>query len=78
VNTTTFVVSVGLFFFLLNCWAFIDIYLKDFGSLGRKVIWFAVAFIPFLGCVTYFLIGFWQGKKKSAMPAVVPPADPDQ
>ncbi|MDD4391251.1 MAG: PLDc N-terminal domain-containing protein [Desulfobacterales bacterium] len=63
-------ITIGLFFFILNCCAFIDIAFKEFGSRGRKILWFIVALVPFIGCVIYFLTGFWQGKKPSGIRTV--------
>jgi hypothetical protein len=62
-DTVTFVIVVGLFFYLLTCIALIDIARKDFGSLGAKFGWGAVAFIPFIGCLIYFVFGFRKGIK---------------
>lgn len=60
---TTLVIVTGLAFYMLTCLAFIDIAQKDFGSLAKKVAWGIVAFIPFIGCLIYFAIGFRRGKR---------------
>ena len=56
------IVGAGAFFYLLTCLAFIDIARKDFGSLGIKVLWGFVVFIPFIGVVIYIVLGFRSGK----------------
>jgi len=56
------IVGVGAFFYLLTCLAFIDIARKDFGSLGIKVLWGFVVFVPFIGVVIYIVLGYRKGK----------------
>ena len=62
-DTVTFVIVVGIFFYLLTCLALFDIARKDFGSLGAKLGWGAIAFIPFIGSLIYFAVGFRRGRK---------------
>jgi hypothetical protein len=50
-------------FFLGTVWAVVDSAQKDFGSLGRKVLWVTIAGIPFAGFIVYLLFGFRRGKK---------------
>ena len=50
-------------FFLLTIWAVVDVAQRDFGSNRKKVLWWIVASIPFLGFIPYFLVGIRQGKK---------------
>jgi hypothetical protein len=50
-------------FFLLTIWAVVDVAQRDFGSNGRKALWWVIASIPFVGFVPYFLVGIRQGKK---------------
>jgi len=64
-DTVTFVVAVGALFFLLTCWAIIDIAQKDFGSLAKQATWGFIALIPFIGCLIYFIFGYRKGTKKS-------------
>ncbi len=64
-NTVTFFIVVGAFFYILTCWAIIDIALKDFSSLPVKAAWGLTAFIPFVGWIIYFVFGYRQGKRKS-------------
>jgi phospholipase D-like protein len=56
------ILAVGAGFYILTCLAFIDIARKDFGSLGIKVLWGFIAFIPFIGVVIYIIFGFRKGK----------------
>ena len=48
-DTFIFVVSVGLVFFLMTCWAIIDVAQKDFGSPEKKIVWGIIAWLPFFG-----------------------------
>ncbi len=50
-------------FFLGTVWAVVDSAQKEFGSLGRKVLWVVIASIPFAGFIVYLLFGFRRGKK---------------
>ncbi len=59
---TTIIIGIGIMFYTLTCLALIDIARKDFGSLGKKVLWGFIAFMPFVGCVIYFVFGFRKGK----------------
>ena len=53
-------------FFLLTIWALVDLAQRDFGSVGKKAIWWIVVSIPFIGFIPYFLIGIRLGKKPGA------------
>ena len=53
-------------FFLLTIWALVDLAQRDFGSVGKKAIWWLIVSIPFLGFIPYFLIGMRMGKKPGA------------
>jgi len=50
-------------FFLLTIWAVVDVAQRDFGSPGKKFLWWIVASIPFLGFLPYFVFGMRKGKK---------------
>jgi hypothetical protein len=50
-------------FFFLTIWAIVDCLQKDFGTIGKKVIWGIIAAVPFIGAPVYFLFGFRKGKK---------------
>ena len=50
-------------FLLATVWAMADVACKDFGSPGKKILWWLVASIPFLGVVIYLVFGFRKGKK---------------
>lgn len=63
-DTVTFFIVVGLFFFALTSWAIIDIALKDFSSLPVKAAWGFTAFIPFIGWLIYFVFGYRKGKRR--------------
>jgi hypothetical protein len=53
-------------FFLLTIWALVDLAQRDFGSVGKKAVWWIVVSIPFLGFIPYLLFGIRQGKKPGA------------
>lgn len=57
------VIGAGVLFFLLTCWAVIDISRKNFGGLEKKVMWGAITLIPFIGPILYLAVGFRTGKK---------------
>ena len=59
------VIGIGLFFFLLTCWALIDIARKDFGGIRKKVLWGVVSMIPFIGPIAYLAVGRHKGHKPS-------------
>ena len=69
-STASIIIWTGIFFYALTCLAMIDIAFKDFGSLPKKAAWGCVAFIPFIGCIIYFLFGYGRGKRK--------PKDPEE
>ncbi len=61
-----FLIIAGLFFlfFILTTWAIMNVAQKDFGSTGKKVFWWIVASIPFIGFLIYLMFGFRKGGKK--------------
>ena len=59
----TFFIGLGLFFFILTCWATLDASQRDFGTLGKKALWMLVAAIPFIGFIIYFIFGYRKGRK---------------
>jgi uncharacterized membrane protein YbhN (UPF0104 family) len=61
-TNTTIIIGIGIMFYTLTCLAFMDIARKDFGSIGKKVLWGFIAFTPFAGCIIYFVFGFRKGK----------------
>jgi hypothetical protein len=63
-DTVTFFVAVGVFFYVLTCWAIIDVALKDFSSLPVKAAWGITAFIPFIGWLIYFAFGAKKGTRR--------------
>ena len=50
-------------FFLLTVWAIVDVAQRDFGTHGKKTLWWIIASIPFVGFIPYFIIGIRKGKK---------------
>jgi len=64
INTFLFVAGVGLIFFLLTALAIFDVASRDFKSIAIKALWGFIAFIPFIGCIIYFLIGRRQSIKQ--------------
>ncbi|MBI9084687.1 MAG: PLDc N-terminal domain-containing protein [Desulfobacterales bacterium] len=56
-------IGICIPFFLATIWAMVDAAQRDFGSLRAKVIWMAVAAIPFAGFILYFALGMRKGKK---------------
>jgi uncharacterized membrane protein YhaH (DUF805 family) len=62
-NLTIFIMGTGLLFFLLTCWALLDIASKNFGGIEKKAAWGFISLIPFIGPIIYFSLGFKRGKK---------------
>jgi hypothetical protein len=50
-------------FFLLTVWAIVDVAQREFGTAGKKALWWIIASIPFVGFIPYFLFGLRKGKK---------------
>jgi hypothetical protein len=63
VSYTVTVIGVGALFFLITCWAIIDIARKDFGGIEKKALWGFITLIPFLGPLIYIFIGYRKGSK---------------
>jgi hypothetical protein len=57
------VLVVSVPFFILTVWALVDVFMKDFKTIGRKVVWALVAGFPFIGGIIYLIFGFRQGRK---------------
>lgn len=61
--------TIGIFiglcvpFFLATVWAIVDVAQKDFGTVGKKALWWIVASVPFIGFMVYLVFGFRKGKK---------------
>ena len=62
-SVASFFIGIGVLFFLLTCWAVLDIARKDFGGTEKKVLWGFITLIPFIGPVVYLVFGFRKGKK---------------
>jgi len=61
----TIVIFVGLCvpFFLGTIWAVVDVAQKDFGTMGKKALWWIIASVPFIGFIIYLIVGFRKGNK---------------
>ena len=61
----TIAIFIGLCvpFFLGTIWAVVDVAQKDFGTTGKKALWWIVASVPFIGFIIYLIFGFRKGKK---------------
>ncbi len=66
-QTITFWLGVGALFLVMTFIAILDIAAKDFGSMGKKLVWGFIALIPFIGCIAYFAFGFRKGKRPGAI-----------
>ena len=64
-SSTQLIITVGLVFWLLTCWAVIDVARKDFGEIKKKAAWGFAAMVPFIGPVVYFAFGYRRGTPKS-------------
>ncbi len=64
-SSTHLIVIGGLVFWLLTCWAVIDIARKDFGAIEKKAAWGFAALVPFIGPIVYIIFGFKRGALKS-------------
>ncbi len=68
-STTQSIILGGLLFWLLTCWAILDIARKDFGKIEIKAAWAFAALVPFIGPLVYFAVGFRKGTPKSKLPS---------
>ena len=57
------VLAVSVPFFILTVWALVDVFMKDFKTMGHKVFWALVAGFPFIGGIIYLIFGLRQGRK---------------
>ena len=62
-KTALTVVVASVPFFILTVWALVDVFVKEFGSTGRKALWALVAAVPFVGALVYLAFGFRRGRK---------------
>jgi len=62
-KTIAIFVGVCVPFFIASVWAIVDVAQKDFGTSGRKALWWVIASIPFIGFIVYLIFGFRKGKK---------------
>ena len=65
-SLSSVIIGIGALFFLLTCWALIDISRKDFGGIEKKALWGFITLIPFIGPIVYLSIGFRKGKASNA------------
>ncbi|MGD9369297.1 MAG: PLDc N-terminal domain-containing protein [Desulfobacteraceae bacterium] len=63
-NSTQLIILFGILFWLLTCWAVIDIARKDFGAIEKKAAWGFTALVPFIGVVVYLIFGYKRGTAK--------------
>ena len=63
-SSTHLIIFGGLFFWLMTCWAVIDIARKDFGGIEKKAAWGFTALVPFIGVVIYLIFGYKKGIRK--------------
>jgi uncharacterized membrane protein YhaH (DUF805 family) len=64
-NSTQLIILSGILFWLLTCWAVIDIARKDFGAIEKKAAWGFTALVPFIGVLIYLIFGYKKGTQKS-------------
>jgi uncharacterized membrane protein YhaH (DUF805 family) len=62
-KTALTVLVASIPFFVMTVWALVDVFVKEFGSTGRKALWAVIAAVPFVGAPVYLLFGFRQGRK---------------
>ena len=63
-STHWMIIIFGLLFWLMTCWAVIDIARKDFGAIEKKAAWGFIALVPFIGVVVYLIFGYRKGARK--------------
>ncbi len=62
-KTIGIIIALCVPFLLATVWAMSDVARKDFGTTGKKALWWMVASIPFIGVIIYLLFGFRKGKR---------------
>lgn len=62
-KTIVIFVALCVPFFLGTIWAIVDVAQKDFGTTGKKALWWIISSVPFVGFVIYLILGFRKGKK---------------
>ncbi|MDM8524432.1 PLDc N-terminal domain-containing protein [Desulfococcaceae bacterium HSG8] len=63
-STIKITIAAGVLFFLITCWAIIDIAQKEFDKFEKKILWgFLVASVPFIGVIIYIIFGYKRGVK---------------
>lgn len=67
-SATQWIILSGLLFWLLTCWAIVDIARKNFGKIEIKAAWAFAALVPFIGPLVYLAVGFRKGIPKSKLP----------
>jgi hypothetical protein len=63
IKTALIFVGLCVPFFMATIWAIVDVAQKDFGTMGKKALWWVIASIPFIGFIVYLVFGFRKGKK---------------
>jgi len=64
-SSAQMIIIGGLLFWLLTCWAVIDVARKDFGAIEKKAAWGFAALVPFIGPIVYFAFGYKRGTPKT-------------
>ena len=64
-SSTHLIILSGLLFWLMTCWAVIDIARKDFGGIEKKAAWGFTALVPFIGVLIYLIFGYKKGVRKA-------------
>ena len=68
-SSTQLIILGGLLFWLITCWAIIDIARKDFGTMEKKAGWIIFAALaPFIGVLAYLIFGHGKSIAKSKKP----------
>ena len=62
-KTIAIFVALCVPFFLGTIWAVVDVAQKDFGTMGKKALWWIIASVPFIGFIIYLIVGFRKGNK---------------
>ena len=63
IKTLLIILGLCVPFFLLTILALVDLAQREYDPPRKKVIWWVVASIPFVGFIPYLLFGLRQGKK---------------
>jgi hypothetical protein len=62
-KTAAIFLAICVPFFFATIWAIVDVAQKDFGTTGKKALWWLIVSVPFIGFLVYLIFGFRKGKK---------------